>query len=87
MTVTFDISDDIEQQLRRDGGDPNLAAFEALLVNLYRRRRITLRRLAQTLGLSLYEADGLLKRHDVLLEISPDELRAEVEALRSLSRD
>ncbi|QEH38986.1 hypothetical protein OJF2_75980 [Aquisphaera giovannonii] len=84
MTITFEIPGDIEEQLWSSGADPNQTAKELLLIELYRQRRITHHRVAQALGLSRYEVDGLLKRYDVPLDLTLDELRAEALCLRGL---
>ncbi|WP_165234687.1 UPF0175 family protein [Aquisphaera insulae] len=86
MTITFEIPGDIEERLHATGTDPNQAAKESLLVEMYRQRRITHHQVAQALGLSRYEVDGLLKRYDVPLDISIDEFHAEVASLRGPGR-
>lgn len=82
MTISFDMPGDIEATLRSRGRDPNMAVKEAALVGLYRRREISRLQLTQGLGLERLEVDAVLKRHDVPLDITVDELRAEVESLR-----
>lgn len=86
MTIHFEIPDRIAEQLRATGLDPSQTAKESFLVNLYRNRRITHHQLAEALGLNRYETDGVLKRHGVGMELSPEELSAQVESLRELRR-
>ena len=83
MNVSFDIPQDIEQQIRSEGVDPNCEAREVYLVELYRQERITQHQLAEALGLSRLETEGVLKRHGVGLELSLEE-RSQVESLREL---
>lgn len=82
MSISFDIPQDIEQEIRTDGVDLSHEAKEAYLVELYRQERITHHQLAEALGLSRYETDGVLKRHKVWLELTPEELAAQAAALR-----
>jgi len=84
MPIIFEIPRDIEQELGRLGADLNGEAREAFLVELYRRERITHHQLAQALELSRYETDGILKRHKVWLELTPEELAAQADSLREV---
>ncbi len=86
MTISFEIPDDIEAKLRSTGTDLNQTAKEALLVDLYRQKQITHYQISQALGLSRYKVDGLLKRHDVPLDLSIEEFRTEAASLRELRR-
>ncbi len=65
MSVSFEIPQDIEQQLRSEGIDPNRHAKECVLVNFFRRGLITHAQLARALDLDRFETDALLKRHQV----------------------
>lgn len=82
MTISFDVPSDIEATLRSQGHDPSITIKEAALVELYRRRAISRRQLTEGLGLERLEVDAVLKRHDMPLDLTVDELRAEVESLR-----
>jgi predicted HTH domain antitoxin len=84
MTISYEIPQDIEQALRATGPDINQEAKEAYLVDLYRRERISHRQLADALGLSRYETDGVLKRHKVWLELTSEELAAQVALLHAV---
>ena len=86
MMITFEIPPDIEQRLRSAGADLNLTAKESLLVELYRQKQITHYQISQALGLSRYEVDGLLKQHDVPLDLSIKEFHNQVASLRELRR-
>lgn len=74
MTISIELPNEIEQQLRRRVANLDEAAKEALLVELYRQEKLTHHQLSHALGLSRYETDGLLKRHDVLDNSSLDDV-------------
>ncbi len=82
MNISFEIPPDIEQDLRTDGADLSGEAREAFLVELYRQDRITHHQLAEAMGLSRLEIDGVLKRHGVSPGPTLEELRAEIGSLR-----
>ena len=82
MNISFEIPPGIEQELRTDGRDMSREAKEAYLIELYRQERITHHQLAEALGMSRYETDGVLKRHKVWLELTPEELAAQAASLR-----
>jgi predicted HTH domain antitoxin len=82
MTTSFELPRDIEEQVRMDGADLGRKARELLVVELYRQDRITHHQLAEALGLSRLEIDGVLKRHKVSSGPTLEELRAEIGALR-----
>ena len=85
MTVTFDISSDLEQQLRRDLPNLDAAAKEAFLVSLYRQRKLTHHQLAQALGLDRFETEDVLHRHNVTEDLgTAEDVLAEVRALEKL---
>jgi hypothetical protein len=84
MTVSFELPDDIEQQLRGQGCDLGQAAKEALLVEAYRAGRLSLGQFADAMGLSTYDADGFLKQHNALLDITEEELERERSVLQEL---
>jgi predicted HTH domain antitoxin len=61
------------------GLDPSRAALEDMAVEAYRAHRLTEYQLATLLGLGRYELDGFLKRREVWIESTVDDLRLEVE--------
>jgi hypothetical protein len=81
MNISFEIPSDIVQDLCTNGADLNDEAREVFLVELYRLDRITHHQLAEALGLSRLETEGVLKRHKVSLGITAEEMRAQVAAL------
>ncbi len=82
MNISFEIPQDIEEQVRTNGADLNGEAREAYLVDLYRQDRITHHQLAEALGLNRSETDGVLKRHEVSPGVTADEMRTQAAALR-----
>jgi hypothetical protein len=72
MAVTFDLPNDIEQNLRHEFGDLGQTAKEATLVELYRQRKITQVDLSRALGISRIEAEGVLKKHHVTDDLPTD---------------
>ena len=82
MTISFELPQDIEQQIRPGGSDLNGKSREAFLVALYREHEITHRQLGEALGLERYETDGLLKGYGVGFDTSVEEMRAASGLLR-----
>lgn len=81
MSISFDIPRDIEQEISANMPDLNAEAREAFLVTLYRDDRITHHQLAEALGLSRMEAEGVLKRHKVSSGVTVEEMRDQAAAL------
>jgi len=56
-----------------------------MLIELYRQGKLSHGALAQSLGLSRYETDGLLKRHNVSEDLlSSEELAEQAAGMRKL---
>jgi predicted HTH domain antitoxin len=86
MAISFQIPDSIEEHLRREIPDLEGAAKQAFAIDAYREGKLSLGQLAGILGISSYEADGLLKQRGIMLDISAREVEQEVAALRDLLR-
>ena len=84
MTISFELPREIEQQIRKNVADLDRDARESCLVDLYRQDLITHYQLAQALGLSRYETDGVLKRHQVTMLVTAEEMRAQAASLRGV---
>ncbi len=84
MTIYFEIPCDLEQELGGNGADLNSEAREAFLVELYRQDRITHHQLAEALGVSRLETEGVLKRYKVSSGVTAEEMRAQSAALRDV---
>jgi hypothetical protein len=82
MTIIFELPQEIEREICTNGTDLSGEAREAYLVELYRQDRITHHQLAQALGLTRIETDGLLKHYKVSSGPTLDQLWAEIGSLR-----
>jgi predicted HTH domain antitoxin len=87
MIIRFELPPNIEQDLSAEGADLSSEAREAYLVDLYRQDRITHHQLAEALGLSRLETEGVLKRHEVSSGVTAVEMRAQAAALREGLRE
>jgi predicted HTH domain antitoxin len=66
MKVTIDIPDTMEQTLYDQlGHDLGKAAKESLAIAWYQSEKISIGQVADMLGVSVYEADGMMKEHHV----------------------
>jgi Uncharacterised protein family (UPF0175) len=84
-TVSFNLPEFIEKQLRAKFGDLDLAAKEAALVEMYRQGQLTQFELGTALGISRLEVDGVLQRHHVTEDLPTEEEHdAEMAHLRRL---
>ena len=84
MTVTFQLEDDLEKQLRQDLGDLSQAARDALLIEAYRMGKLSIGRLARTLGVGVLEADDWLAQRGVSLNYSFENFMANERTLQEL---
>jgi hypothetical protein len=82
MTISFDIPQEIEQQIRTDGVDLGRDAKEVYLMEQYRQAKITHRQLEEALDLSFHEAEQLLKQRDMGQDLDLEEFGAGREFLR-----
>ncbi|MDG3008443.1 hypothetical protein [Paludisphaera mucosa] len=62
MTISFEIPQDIERELRSGAGDLNRDAKEVYLMEQFRRAKLSHRQLQDALGLSFQETEEILKR-------------------------
>src|SRR5271157_1069660 len=79
MQITVELPDEMARQMIPVGLDPARTALEDMAVEAYRAHRLTEHQLATLLGLERYELDGFLKRREVWLEPTMDDLQQEVE--------
>ncbi|MBK8267193.1 MAG: UPF0175 family protein [Planctomycetes bacterium] len=84
MAISFQLDSGLEEQLRRDLGNLDDAAQEALLIEAYRRGKLSIGRLARTLGIAVLEADAWLAERGVALNYTLDDLRDDENSLREL---
>lgn len=87
MPVCITLPDQLEATLRCEIADLDLAAKEALLVELYRRERITKHEMATALGIDRFEANDLLTHYGVTDDLpTADDIEAEVLAVEALMK-
>ncbi len=84
MSVSIILPPPLEESLRREIGDLDRHATEALLVDLYRTERITKPQLAAALGLDRFEVNGVLNRWNVTEDLLTTlELNRQVEVQKA----
>ena len=81
MRITVELPDDVTEH-----ADPGREALEALAVEGYRSRKLTLLQAGRMLGLTRIETENFLAGRVDLYDYSAEELDAEAELLRSLRR-
>ena len=80
MQLTLDLPDELTAALVAPGQDISRAAFEAIALEAYRERKLSTAQLRCLLGFeSRYELDGFLKRHEVWLEYTWQDLEQDRE--------
>jgi predicted HTH domain antitoxin len=88
MSITFTLPDGIERHLRQEVSDLDQTAKEAVVVELYRQGKLSHGELAESLRVSRYEVDALLKRHNVIEDLlTLDEFKEQAKVLRTLLRE
>ena len=65
MAVSFQLPTDLEHELRIGMRDLDAEAKEALLVSLYRQRKLSHLALSRALGLDRFETEDVLRKHNV----------------------
>jgi hypothetical protein len=87
MSVSIDLPPSLEDSLRRDIADLDRHAKEALLIDLYRKERITKPQLAAALGVTRFEANEVLNRWNVTEDLpTVDEIFQEAQTLAELRK-
>ncbi|MFM7519141.1 MAG: UPF0175 family protein [Planctomycetota bacterium] len=82
-TIRFDLPDSVERHLATLSNNVDAAAKEAAVVELYRQGHLSHGALAECLGLSRTDVDGLLKQHGVTEDLpTVTEFREQLEAIR-----
>ena len=82
MNISFEIPQDIEQQLRTEEADLNRDAKEVYLMEQYRQAKLSHRQLQDALGLNFHETEEILKRRGLGQDMDADTLGAGCERLR-----
>ncbi len=87
MEVTLNIPDDLAEKLAVGSRDLSRKALEALALEGYRERSLTLYQLSELLGFSRVEAEDFLGQHDVpLASIQESDLDRESRLFDAVSR-
>jgi len=82
-TISFYLPESVERHLATLSDDVDEAAKEAAVVELYRQGQLSHGALADCLGISRMEVDGLLERHGVTEDLpTVAEFREQLEAIR-----
>lgn len=85
MNVNVEIPDDLAQRLSAAGADLSRRALEGFALEEYKAKHITKAELRRRLGFETrYELDGFLKAHQVWADVTIDDLRRDLEDLKSL---
>ena len=84
MQFTVELPDELAQHILPQGVDPSRTALEDMAVEAYRNRRLTDTQLAGLLGMTRLDLDGFLKRREVWLDYSVEDLERDLEAHRQL---
>ena len=81
MSLTLELPAEVEAAARASYGDPAAAVSELVLIDLYRRGRISAGRLAETLGLARLEVDHWLAERGVPNSYDVGELEKDLATL------
>jgi len=84
MSISIQIPPAIEDELRKQLGDLDQAAKEALAIELYRTEKLSIGQVAELLELTVYEAEGFMKERGVPAPCSIVDLEQDRATLRQL---
>jgi predicted HTH domain antitoxin len=85
MSISFSLPVAIEEGLRAQFGDVSAVEKEAALVELYRQGKLSHGQFAEGLGVSRDEANGVLRRHQVIEDLpTVEEFDQQMGQLRTL---
>lgn len=85
MDLLVHIPDDLAEPLKAAAGDLSRRALEGLAIEEYKNGHITKAQLRRLLGFETrYELDGFLKAHHVWAKVTIDDVRRDIEDLKSL---
>lgn len=83
MQLTVDLPEDVLQHL---APDPRRCVFEAVVVDAYRRERISTGRLGELLGLDRWQAEEFLDLRGARLPYTPEMLQEDRRAVEERNR-
>ncbi len=85
MTVSFELPNDLQQELQLAFGDLGQAAKEALAVRGYSERKFGVSTLRRLLGLETrWDVEKWLADHQIVRNYSAEDLQADLDTLQSL---
>ncbi len=84
VDISLELPENVAAHLAQEG-DISSELKEAMGVELYRQEKITHFQLSQLLGVDRFETDGILKKHGVMIELTPEEFRNQVLSLREIT--
>lgn len=87
MQIALEVPQDLAEGLQAKWGDLSRAALESLALEGYRSGALTHSQMRRLLGFSSRnEVDGFLKRHEIYLEYTLDDLEKDLENSRRARR-
>lgn len=84
VSITLEVPEDLAQLMSASGDDLARTALVALAVDQYRLKRISDGQFRRLLNVSRFEADAILKAHEVWLDYSLEDFERDGESLREL---
>ena len=85
MDVTVHIPDDLAGPLKAAAGDLSRRALEGLALEEFKSGHLTKAQLRRLLGFETrYELDGFLKAHGILMSVTTEDVRRDVQTLQRL---
>jgi predicted HTH domain antitoxin len=78
--MTIELPDDLARNLRDQGGDPSRRILEIVIVEQYRKGKISEGRVGELLGLNFWNTQDLLRKHEAYLHYSAEQLREDAAA-------
>jgi len=84
MQVTVELPDEVARRIAEKQPDLTRAVLEAIAIEAVRDRVISTGKAAEMLGVSRNTMDGILKRAQVYLDYSPEDLQRDRESHRQL---
>ncbi len=84
MLVTVELPDPIARHLHLDGPGSSRRALEIFALEGYRTLGLSRRQVGELLGLSYYDTEEFLKRHDAIIPLTMEEHQRGSSALRNL---
>ena len=82
MAVTIQLPNDVEERLRAETPNLDAEAKEALVLDLFRRGKLSHYELSRVLGFDRFQTDAYLKRHNVVEgSLTMEDLNEQAETL------